>query len=127
MVRDANSHADIAASARRTPTSTSSRIDPADDAEETAARAPRAARRRVRAGGASRPRDDRAERSALPAQQWNLPLINIERAWDIQPQAGSSITVAVIDTGMAYTNATLTATLAAFKDSTAGSIRRSAR
>ena len=34
--------------------------------------------------------------------QWNLPLINMERAWDIQPQAGSAITVAVLDTGVAY-------------------------
>ena len=49
-------------------------------------------------------------------QQWNLPLINMEKAWDIQPQAGSAITVAVIDTGMAYQNATLTATLPAFRD-----------
>jgi serine protease len=49
-------------------------------------------------------------------QQWNLPLINIEKAWDIQPQAGSAITVAVLDTGMAYQNATLTGTLPAFKD-----------
>ena len=48
--------------------------------------------------------------------QWNLPLINMEKAWDIQPQAGSSITVAVIDSGMAYQNATITATLPAFKD-----------
>jgi len=43
--------------------------------------------------------------------QWNLPLIDMERAWDIQPQAGSSITVAVIDTGVAYVSATITATL----------------
>jgi serine protease len=49
-------------------------------------------------------------------QQWNLPLVNMEKAWDIQPQAGSSITVAVIDTGMAYQNATITATLSAFTD-----------
>ena len=49
-------------------------------------------------------------------QQWNLPLINMEKAWDIQPQAGSAITVAVIDTGMAYQNATITATLPAFRD-----------
>jgi len=48
-------------------------------------------------------------------QQWNLPLINLEKAWDIQPQAGSSITVAVIDTGMAYENATITTTLGAFR------------
>jgi serine protease len=46
--------------------------------------------------------------------QWNLPLIGMERAWDIQPQAGSSIIVAVIDTGVAYSDATLNATLPAF-------------
>ncbi len=49
-------------------------------------------------------------------EQWNLPMINMEKAWDIQPQAGSAITVAVIDTGIAYQNATITATLPAFKD-----------
>jgi serine protease len=49
-------------------------------------------------------------------QQWNLPLIDIEKAWDIQPQAGSAITVAVIDSGVAYQNATITATLPAFRD-----------
>jgi serine protease len=41
------------------------------------------------------------------AQQWNLPLIDMERAWDIQPTAGSAITVAVLDTGIAYTSVTL--------------------
>jgi serine protease len=41
------------------------------------------------------------------AYQWNLPLVDLERAWDIQPQAGASITVAVLDTGIAYTTATL--------------------
>src|SRR6266567_4314678 len=39
-------------------------------------------------------------------RQWHLTLIDIERAWDIQPNAGSAITVAVIDTGLAHTNAT---------------------
>ena len=34
--------------------------------------------------------------------QWNLPLIDMERAWDIQGTAGSSITVAVLDTGIAF-------------------------
>ena len=34
--------------------------------------------------------------------QWNLPLIDLERAWDIQGTAGSAITVAVLDTGMAF-------------------------
>jgi serine protease len=48
--------------------------------------------------------------------QWNLPLIGLERAWDIQPQAGSSIIVAVVDTGIAYQNATIMANLPAFRD-----------
>jgi serine protease len=48
--------------------------------------------------------------------QWNLPMINMEKAWDIQPQAGSSITVAVLDTGVAYKNATLDVTLKSFTD-----------
>lgn len=48
------------------------------------------------------------------SHQWNLPLIDMERAWDIQPQAGSTITVAVVDTGVAFANATVTATLPAF-------------
>jgi serine protease len=48
--------------------------------------------------------------------QWNLPLIDIERGWDIQPQAGSAITVAVIDTGVAYTAATMTVDIPAFRD-----------
>ncbi|MSO46398.1 MAG: hypothetical protein EXQ59_06505 [Acidobacteria bacterium] len=38
--------------------------------------------------------------------QWNLPSINIETGWDIQPAAGSAITVAVLDTGIAFTTAT---------------------
>ena len=50
------------------------------------------------------------------ASQWNLPMLNLERAWDIQPQAGSAITVAVLDSGMAYQNATFTPTLPAFVD-----------
>jgi serine protease len=50
------------------------------------------------------------------ARQWNLPLIDMERAWDIQPAAGSSITVAVIDTGVAYTSATMRFRAASFRD-----------
>ena len=49
-------------------------------------------------------------------RQWNLPMIDLEKAWDIQPQAGSAITVAVIDTGVAYQNATITATIPGFTD-----------
>ena len=49
-------------------------------------------------------------------RQWNLPLINLERAWDLQPQAGSQIVVAVLDTGVAYQNATLIENIPAFRD-----------
>ena len=50
------------------------------------------------------------------SMQWNLPLIGMEKAWDIQPLAGSNITVAVLDTGIAYTNGTLTRNIPAFVD-----------
>jgi serine protease len=50
------------------------------------------------------------------SNQWNLPMLNLERAWDIQPQAGSTITVAVLDSGMAYQNAIFTPTLPPFRD-----------
>jgi serine protease len=36
--------------------------------------------------------------------QWNLPLIDMERAWDVQGAAGSAIIVAVLDSGLAYDN-----------------------
>jgi serine protease len=35
-------------------------------------------------------------------RQWNFPAIDMERAWDIQPSAGNEITVAVLDTGVAF-------------------------
>jgi serine protease len=40
-------------------------------------------------------------------RQWNFPLLDMERAWDIQPSAGSSVTVAVLDTGVAFKTVTL--------------------
>ena len=43
----------------------------------------------------------------LFARQWNLSAIDLPRAWDIQPAAGSEITVAVLDTGVAFTNVTM--------------------
>jgi serine protease len=46
--------------------------------------------------------------------QWNLPFLNLEPAWDIQPTAGSNITVAVLDSGMAYRSATIVANIPAF-------------
>lgn len=39
-------------------------------------------------------------------QQWNLSAIDMPRAWDINPGASPSVTVAVIDTGMTTVNAT---------------------
>ena len=51
----------------------------------------------------------------LYSKQWNLPDIDMERAWDIQPAAGSTITVAVLDTGVAYTNVTRTYHANAFR------------
>ena len=40
-------------------------------------------------------------------RQWNFPAIDMERAWDLQPQAGSEITVAVLDSGVAFRSATI--------------------
>ena len=41
----------------------------------------------------------------LYPRQWNYPAIDMERAWDINPGASSAITVALLDTGVAYRNA----------------------
>ena len=92
------------------------RIDPSEDAEEAAnvlRRRPEVQYAQVahRVHALLVPNDP-----LYASQQWNLPLINMEKAWDIQPQAGSAITVAVIDSGMAYQNSTITATLPAFRD-----------
>ena len=40
----------------------------------------------------------------LYSLQWNYPVVDMERAWDINPGASSSVIVAVLDSGMAYTN-----------------------
>ena len=34
--------------------------------------------------------------------QWNMMQIGLERAWDVSPAAGDSVTVAVIDSGLAF-------------------------
>jgi hypothetical protein len=102
------------------------RIDPSEDAEQAAA----ILRERPEVQYAQV--SHRVHALRVPndplylSQQWNLPMINIEKAWDIQPQAGSTITVAVIDTGMAYQNATITANLPAFRTAQAGCIPPSA-
>ena len=41
----------------------------------------------------------------LYSNQWNFPAIGMEQAWDINAGASASVTVAVLDTGVAYTNA----------------------
>jgi serine protease len=40
-------------------------------------------------------------------RQWNFPAIDMERAWDIQPAAGDQITIAVLDTGVAFRTSTI--------------------
>lgn len=40
-------------------------------------------------------------------RQWNFPAIDMERAWEIQPDAGSQITVAVLDSGVAFRTASV--------------------
>jgi serine protease len=48
----------------------------------------------------------RAPNDPLYGRQWNFPAIDMERAWEIQPDAGSEITVAVLDSGVAFRNTT---------------------
>jgi len=59
---------------------------------------------------------------AYYATQWNLPAIGMETAWDIQPAAGSQITVAVLDTGIAFTSATAQFNAGAFSIDSEGNI-----
>jgi serine protease len=44
----------------------------------------------------------------LYSRQWNFPALDMERAWDIQPSAGQDVTVAVLDSGVAFRNARVT-------------------
>jgi serine protease len=78
-------------------------IDPDADAEEVARLL--SARRDVeyaqpayRATLHFRPNDP------MYAQQWNFPAIDMERAWDINQGASPSVTVAVLDSGIAFEN-----------------------
>jgi len=80
-------------------------IDPSADAE-AAARLYRArgdvefAQPDYRAHYDFRPNDP------LFANQWNLSVLSMERAWDVNPGATSEVIVAVLDGGMAYDTAT---------------------
>jgi serine protease len=94
-------------------------IDPGADAEEAARVL--AARPDVEyAQAAYRVHTDMVPNDPLYPKQWNLPDIDMERAWDIQPAAGSSITVAVVDTGIAYLNVTKHYHASAFSVDAAG-------
>jgi serine protease len=97
------------------------RIDPDEDAEAAArALASRPdveyAQPAYRVHAQFRPNDP------LYSRQWNLPDIDMERAWDIQPSAGSSITVAVLDSGIAYTNTTRSYRARAFRVNADGDV-----
>ena len=50
----------------------------------------------------------------LYGEQWNLPAMQLEQAWDITPGATSAIIVAVLDTGVAFDNAIFEFTAPAF-------------
>jgi serine protease len=90
-------------------------IDPAMDAEAIA-RAFRARPDVEYAQAAYRLHPELVPNDALYPQQWNLPAIHMEQAWDIQPAAGSNVIVAVLDTGIAYTAATVPFHAGAFSE-----------
>ncbi len=54
--------------------------------------------------------------------QWNLPALDMERAWDIQRGASSSIIVAVLDSGLAYRTVTIRYLARAFRLTPGGPI-----
>jgi len=98
------------------------RFDPAEDAEAVAAALGRHAQVEYAQASYTGWHTMMVPNDPLYAtRQWNLPMINLERAWDLQPQAGSAITVAVLDTGVAYQNATLIETIPAFFDDSGNS------
>jgi serine protease len=98
-------------------------IDPGEDAEAVAsAFAARPdveyaqAAYRVYATQTFKPND------AFYGDQWNLPAIDMERAWAIQPAAASNITIAVLDTGVAYTNQTIQVHAGQFRVTDSGDV-----
>ena len=78
-------------------------LDPAADPEAVASRLSAQpdvayAQARYRVRPLFRPNDP------LYGLQWNFASIEMERAWDINPGSSTSVTVAVLDTGIAYKN-----------------------
>ena len=53
----------------------------------------------------------------LYSRQWNYPAIDMERAWDLNRGASTSVTVAVLDTGVAYRSGVFRYTAISFQDS----------
>jgi serine protease len=96
-------------------------IDPAAD-PEAAARAFRGRPDVEYAQAAYRVQAELVPNDKFYSTQWNLPFINMETGWDIQPAAGSAITVAVVDTGVAFTPATLQFHAGAFTVDSSGNI-----
>jgi serine protease len=91
------------------------RIDPNDDAEAVAS----SLRQRPDveyAQAAYRVHAEMVPNDQYYALQWNLPMLDLERAWDIQGTAGSSVTVAVLDSGIAFQNAVVRFGAQAFYD-----------
>src|SRR5687768_1940331 len=81
-------------------------LDPGADPEAVASRLSAQpdvayAQARYRARPLYRPNDP------LYGLQWNFTSLDMERAWDINPGSSPSVTVAVLDSGMAYTNVSL--------------------
>ena len=58
----------------------------------------------------------------LYTRQWNYPAIDMERAWDINPGATPAITVAVLDSGVAFRPALVRYTARAFRFGRDGAI-----
>jgi serine protease len=76
-------------------------INPSEDAEEVARTlSTRADVEYAQPSYTVRPRF--VPNDPLYKMQWDFPAIDIERAWDIQPGATDAITVAVVDTGVAF-------------------------
>lgn len=96
-------------------------IDPAAD-PEAAARAFRGRPDVEYAQAAYRVQAELVPNDRFYSTQWNLPFINMETGWDIQPAAGAAITVAVIDTGIAFTSATVQYHAGAFTVDSSGNI-----
>src|SRR5262249_5880548 len=91
------------------------RIDPADDAEAVAAALSQHPDVEY-AQPAYRVHVEMVPNDQLYGLQWNLPMLDLERAWDIQGTAGSAVTVAVLDTGIAFQNGVVRFNAQAFQD-----------